>query len=805
MHGDIRGFRELISMDLTDVNNHQALARRVAEMRARLDVGNLITFTSSDTVQIGRLELIKSISEGIYALQSAGILPPEEVASAVRASYNEWRGDFTTDKSTQDRAFRNYRLKQSLRAGARGAVQGAAAGLIVGETVKLANRVAQELNIDFGAIISTPARAAEPKIAPKSNIISGRSAQELVFQAERPSIKTGDKLASVIPIDSTPQTETPIKTANLHQTLDAITPTSSVESNLDGKPLTIPEYTRWRIDPVNGGTDLISSRDGRVLLNNVHWENGQLQAEPGLWNPTDQITTETTSTPDIKKVMGKNGLWEDLSVDPRKVRWDNNGTPGISDGDELRLFDKRDGNGVVFKIPKSADGVFLNVNGERVWIPKSGDSHLVRLDPDSRIKIPGRTDGMTYGDVARMTIDQDELRKYHGSLQTEVYTDRRKIFRVDAIEAADFKNGKATIVASIKGEGHLPKEFKVGTQTNTTFKIIPGEIPVEPTPTPTPSPTPTPTPTPEPTPTPVPTPEPTPTPIPTPEPTPTPTPDATPSPTAPVQTPEPTQTTVPTPSPTPESSPSPSPNGGGGFINNIPDMTNLGLDIPVVLPFTPRYGLEKMESSTGMTPATPLPPSGFTPPPPFPSGPTPLAPTPRPSRGFTERRRLENLHSETRPGSNTENFPDIGIQRTSEYYDRVAKLILPFDSSNPKTPQEFLPIPITGSTTLAGIISDHIYYENLAFRADGTIRTPELEEKNTESILDFEKYLDEVNDRRRREGKNVFTKNNEPNSDGFSLTGKESGHAFYFKKSITYCQILLCIFICFVEYVVYVQ
>jgi hypothetical protein len=157
----------------------------MAEIRARLDASpaigiNLLVFDTNSGTSMGRLELVRALAEAKNRLSELGSV--DEFLSDYRSYQSEWAREFMTDRAAQDKAFRTYRFKQSLRAGVRGALVGAGAGLAVGETVKLANRVAQELNIDLGAIISRPALASAPKPPFKTGAISGKSAQELVFQ-----------------------------------------------------------------------------------------------------------------------------------------------------------------------------------------------------------------------------------------------------------------------------------------------------------------------------------------------------------------------------------------------------------------------------------------------------------------------------------------------------------------------------------------------------------------------------------------------------------------------------------------------
>lgn len=124
--GNTDGLRTLMTADLADplagAVNRENLVRRVAEIQARLDFSaqqkvDLITFENREQVEQGRLELIKAIVEAKRVLRDAGV-DPTALKDGLKKYTGEWNASFTDDKKAEDIAFRNYRLKQSLYAGA---------------------------------------------------------------------------------------------------------------------------------------------------------------------------------------------------------------------------------------------------------------------------------------------------------------------------------------------------------------------------------------------------------------------------------------------------------------------------------------------------------------------------------------------------------------------------------------------------------------------------------------------------------------------------------------------------------------
>ncbi len=134
--GDTRGMRELMDLDLTTVENRQALMQRVSEIRTRLDYSasqkiDLITYQSRETVEQGRLQLIKAVAEAKKKLLDAGVTQ-DQMTNELGNLYGQWSAQFLTNRESQDKAFNRYRVKQSLISAGIGGASGLAIGLGAG-------------------------------------------------------------------------------------------------------------------------------------------------------------------------------------------------------------------------------------------------------------------------------------------------------------------------------------------------------------------------------------------------------------------------------------------------------------------------------------------------------------------------------------------------------------------------------------------------------------------------------------------------------------------------------------------------
>ena len=148
VNGDARSLHELMSLDLSDPTNQDALVARYMEVITRLDYSalakiDLVTFASSESVEQGKLTLIKDIIKAKQAIKEShmqGTDRPQQkdgesnedfvkrmsafeagVNDTIRGRETHWKGrwenQFIQNKEQQDKAFRTYRLGQAALAG----------------------------------------------------------------------------------------------------------------------------------------------------------------------------------------------------------------------------------------------------------------------------------------------------------------------------------------------------------------------------------------------------------------------------------------------------------------------------------------------------------------------------------------------------------------------------------------------------------------------------------------------------------------------------------------------------------------
>ncbi len=129
----INGITTTRSLDLSEANNQEILLRQLAEVRARMNFSasqkvDLIEYNGRENVEQSRLLLVKAIAEGRVALGGAG-LTDDQIGNRLSALTNEQEESYAVNRNQRDRAFLNYRISESVKAGAFGSVAGIAAGL----------------------------------------------------------------------------------------------------------------------------------------------------------------------------------------------------------------------------------------------------------------------------------------------------------------------------------------------------------------------------------------------------------------------------------------------------------------------------------------------------------------------------------------------------------------------------------------------------------------------------------------------------------------------------------------------------
>jgi protein phosphatase PTC1 len=381
--GDTRGMRELMGLDLSTVENRQALLQRMAEIRTRLDYSttqkvDLITYDSRETIEQGRLELIKTLVEGKKKLMEAGI-DEDQITSEQARLYGEWSRQFLKDRENQDKAFNRYRVKQSLIT----AGIGGATGLVVGLGISTGIREAVE-HLDGHAYI--PGLEKVPGL----NKLTGKPHEvhqhmKDLYGENKPT-KVGDLSISTDEAHHV-ITTTPNGASQIHEnwTLDAnghIKADGQVPPNLQdqfkGAGFDIQSHVEKQPVTFNNGTPLVQD-DLPGLHHNVNVPSGtgwihSDPNDPNKWNLVvnqhpDQVLVHNASvTPDgqsitydsahspfgenafstrtielepahdsTKEVFGSEGLWSKESTPIDHREWYGNNT-NYSDLNELRAY-----------------------------------------------------------------------------------------------------------------------------------------------------------------------------------------------------------------------------------------------------------------------------------------------------------------------------------------------------------------------------------------------------------------------------------------------------------------------------------
>lgn len=531
--------------DFAQADSRTAYIKTLAKIQAALDFAlnsgaDVITFQSRLTTEQEKAGLRKTVAEGMQTLAEFKLNGFNDREIFNKERENEIKR-LKKIKRGKDWRFGWLKAKESTKA----AAVGGAVGLAGGAAATLLWDVASP---HVGEILTRVAMPIVGNVAKWANDISGgrKIPSGLVHGVKIVnSVKGAQGQVFYSPLDR------------------------NVPNKIFGPDVKVntPPGTEWVRDGKAG--DLVSSNnpDETIIDDARVGKDGQFRFDQQSSNY--EVTQEKVRTSEKF-----NRWWKGHSIQVDERDFVRNGTVGIYERRELDLFVGKKGENVIITLPKGADGILITRGGDlrnAIWV--SGEHGRVILSPDG-----------PNAEVAKALINFDKLDNFEdGSLMTEVFTDRRGIFRIcdnnknGLIQAASRDH---KIFATIQGSGPVPKEI-----AEEQLIVNINERAIEPSPTPEPIPTSRPTPEPTPSPTPVPTLEPTHSPIPTPEPTPIVTSEPTPSPTS-----EPTASPEPTPSP----SPSPEPTRGPLFdlswfkLPKIPDLMALDLTPAIVTPFYPR-------------------------------------------------------------------------------------------------------------------------------------------------------------------------------------------------------------------------
>lgn len=417
--GDSRGLRELMNLDFSEsesgITNREALIRRIAEIKTRLDFSaqesvDLIRFEGEGHVEQGRLHLIQSYIEARQRLYDSGASKAWVSETEARLT-GEWRDRFIENRQQQDRAFLRFRLKNAAVSGVFGGVAGFAAGFglkevsegmvnLTGKDISIrgaadgigkgATEVKKGLNNIPGVDIKTEGdNHSFTKLYKEGGISDTDSLHILADEKHNVTFvdkKTGEIVSQgwqiqenghiTITGQADPRIISELKSegflTEITQTDNTLLDTSegSIVSETLGKPVTIPQGTEWVADTSNPAKfDLvITGRPDQVLVDNASVDaSGRLIFENSSGN-LSFIANETTIPGETQDVFTDNGAWSKNATAIDGRQWYGNNTPGVSDLNELRaynsVFTASDGQkGVVWDMSHmQPDGSFQTGN-----------------------------------------------------------------------------------------------------------------------------------------------------------------------------------------------------------------------------------------------------------------------------------------------------------------------------------------------------------------------------------------------------------------------------------------------------------
>ncbi|HVZ67706.1 MAG TPA: hypothetical protein VG917_05615, partial [Patescibacteria group bacterium] len=499
---DTRGIRELIGLDLSPESpkaseNRDALMRKMAEIRTRLDVSSeksldLVTFSGTAGAEQGRLALIKGIVEAKQALLNAG-MTADEIKDATDRFSAEWKTKFTTNIEEQDKAFNRYRLGQSIKAGAFGSVAGAVGGLVlqplIGEAFGLhgGTTLGDVRHHTQGIRDQVPHVGHGDGVGGKVDKVYGATGITRMAGDVRKFV--GDALGT------RHHNLTPEHTGNMGFDGGA----GEIHKTIGGNDISIPHGTEL----VNNGGhyDLIAAdHPDHTLISNVVGADGRVNLNAA--GAAGEIHSQVTS----QDVLGPSGEWAKNSTNITR-QWYGNNTP-FSDRNELRvdnsIFTAANGQkGVDFDMSRMMGASFQNGNSPEsinvaqalaqgkmgisfttddnpqnaLFIAFDARGHL-KLDPtDFTHHINADPNSMTQGKAAQILLNQNRLAGLNnGPLESELFN-HRDVFNLShggkpgAFEVGELVDGgpsghRLNVLATGLGTGRTPDTI------NTTHFVI---------------------------------------------------------------------------------------------------------------------------------------------------------------------------------------------------------------------------------------------------------------------------------------------------------------------------------------------
>lgn len=273
------------------------------------------------------------------------------------------------------------------------------------------------------------------------------------------------------------------------KTVDLLTPTGTKEDMFVGQKTTIPTGTHWVKDG-NKYDLVIDQYPTKVLINDASFDaDGRMQAafiDPALKSAEIGGVGGVVTGPEAAAEWANQGT----RIDHRE--WYSYNLPG-SQGNELRLYDRHEGDAVVLDMSKMREGYQTGLNPEHVNVQTDviqkgnavmafsipghvGEPILVKV-PTGELRLdPTDTDpthkiefyngkSMQAGEFAKMVVNQEELTKLpQGDIATELYG-RQKVFNLSFegrngfIEAGTVAEQDGKLVfqsfATIQGSGQV--------------------------------------------------------------------------------------------------------------------------------------------------------------------------------------------------------------------------------------------------------------------------------------------------------------------------------------------------------------
>jgi len=420
--------------NLSTEANQDVLAQKIADLRARLNVSasnkiDLITYTGKEQTEQGRLALIKAIATAkvemrrtlrTSGLDQAGVdHAMQEFEQKINNQYSTSEQSFLQDRKQQDKAFAGYRLKQSVKAGGRGAVCGFVFGLAGEEAITLIRRGAEELGgaVGFGIptrsvgetnlehLINKVGDLAQGKTHVDSPDVLGM--RDLAGQPGGGAVDFNDHLqlrvdnahngllfdqAGNVRTDVPPIIQEadgslrilgklPADIANdLHQInfkvqtevgstlLDTTTPVHEfiIHTGTQDIKTMVPQGTEWIPDTVAGKWDLVLSADHtRVLVENAEFDDHGLIAN----YDSSTLGIDTGKMVDTAGAMvSPDGNWSEHGYKLDSYQWYNYDQPG-SQLNELKLYTFKIGETVRLSMHDMAKSMSSGLDPNEINVP----------------------------------------------------------------------------------------------------------------------------------------------------------------------------------------------------------------------------------------------------------------------------------------------------------------------------------------------------------------------------------------------------------------------------------------------------